>query len=111
MKNIFILVNLFLFFEGQCQIDMVRYNDNFSMLKNDTLKKGMAMLKYRKMGDHFYFSFGGELREHFQYVRNQNFGDGLPGAKRTDVAQLWHRIKIHSNLEAGKKNKDLFTTQ
>lgn len=59
-------------------------------------------MKYIKIAGKTFISFGGELREQYQLFDNTNFGDMPPGSK-TDVGQLWHRIMLHSNIEAGAK--------
>lgn len=106
MKKLFTSISLiFSISILQSQISILRYNDNFSTLKNGTHKKGFDKLKYIKIADHSFISFGGELREQFQYFDNLNFGDGSPGSKQTDVGQLWQRIMAHSNIEVGAKTR------
>ncbi len=85
------------------QINILRYNDNFSALKNDTLKRGLDKLKYIKLGKNASISFGGELREQYQYFENQNFGDVPPSIQEVSVGQIWHRTMGHANLEIGSK--------
>jgi hypothetical protein len=97
-------ISLLIFsFETRAQINILRYNDNFSKLKNDTAKVGLDQLKMIKAGVGNYASFGGELREQFQYFDNSNFGDTPPNFKNASFGQLWHRIMLHSNLELGSK--------
>jgi Alginate export len=84
-------------------INMLRYNDNFVSAKKDTAKNGFNRLKYIPLGKKTYISFGGELREQYQYFDNLNFGDVPPAIKKTSVGQLWHRIMVHSNIEIGTK--------
>jgi Alginate export len=86
-------------------INILRYNDNFLVFKKDTLKEGVDKLKYRKLTDQTFISFGGDLREQYQYFDNQSFGDGPPGTKKTDVGQLWHRLMVHSQLDIGSKTR------
>ncbi|MBC7887011.1 MAG: alginate export family protein [Ferruginibacter sp.] len=105
MKNQ-LLISLLLIvsiYTAQSQINILRYNDNFSILKKDTVKNGLDKFKEIKIRDQTFISFGGELREQFQYFDNQNFGDGPPGTKKTDVGQIWQRIMVHGNIEVGKK--------
>ena len=86
------------------QINMVRYNDNFSNLKNDTVpKKGLEKIKYLRLSNLSYISFGGELREQFQYYHNQNFGDVPASFAKISTGQLWHRAMVHTNIEMGSK--------
>jgi Alginate export len=87
----------------QSPINMLRYNDNFSFLKSDSNKTGLNKLKYIKLGKDATISFGGEIREQYQYFRNLNFGDVPPTTKKISVGQLWHRVMLHGNIEVGKK--------
>jgi len=109
MKNINHLIYIFtLFFamgvssaSAQNKISLLRYDDDFSLLKNDSLKKGFDHLKYISLGDNSYISFGGELREQFQVYKNINFGDAPPTYHDISPNQLWHRLMVHSNIELG----------
>lgn len=87
----------------QNSISMLRYNDNFSFVKNDSIKTGFNKLKHLKLTEKTTISFGGELREQYQYFDNLNFGDVPPNTKKISVGQLWHRVMIHSNVEIGSK--------
>jgi len=89
---------------GQSQINIVRYNDKFSYLKNDTIpKKNFEKIKYIHLYKNVNISFGGEIREQFQYYNNQNFGDVPPSFKQACTVQLWHRAMAHTNIELGSK--------
>ncbi len=83
-------------------INILRYNDAFGSLKNDSSKTGFEKLKYISFGNNANVSFGGEVREQFQYFNNNNFGDVPPTFKQVSAGQLWHRIMAHSNIEIGK---------
>jgi hypothetical protein len=87
----------------QRSINILRYNDNFALLKFDTAKKGINKLKYISLGKESNISFGGEIREQYQYFDNQNFGDIPPTATKVSVGQLWHRVMLHSNIEIGSR--------
>ena len=86
---------------AQQTIGPTRYEDDFSALKGDTLKKGLAQLKYLELGKGLYLSFGGEIREQFQHYRNVNFGDVPPAYQDADASQLWHRVMVHTDLAWG----------
>jgi len=86
---------------AQNKISWLRYEDDFTALKNDTVKKGLDQLKYIPLGKNNYISFGGELREQFQSYDNLNFGDVPPTYSDTDVTQLWHRLMVHTDIELG----------
>lgn len=88
--------------KGHAQISILRYNDNFSYLKLDSVKRmGTDKIRHIPIAKGAYISFGGDLREQLQYYRNINFGDAKTSHPST--VQLWHRLMIHSNLEFGKK--------
>lgn len=84
-------------------INILRFNDNFRFLKTDTFKKGWNRLKYLPLGAKATISFGGEIREQYQYFENQNFGDLPPVFQKISVGQLWHRVMAHSNIEIGQR--------
>ncbi len=86
---------------AQNNISLVRYNDNFTQFKNDSLKKGFSKLKYISWGNKNYISFGGELREQLQFFKNMNFGDLPPGYPAGNPRQLNHRVMVHANVEWG----------
>lgn len=90
---------------AQNKINFLRYDDDFSLIKNDSLKKGLDYLKYNAFGNHNYISFGGELREQFQMYSNLNFGDVPPSYQNTSPTQLWHRFMAHTNIEVGNHLK------
>lgn len=90
---------------AQNKISFLRYDDDFSLIKKDSLKKGLDYLKYNAFGNHNYISFGGELREQFQIYSNLNFGDTPPSYQNTSPNQLWHRFMAHINIELGNRFK------
>jgi Alginate export len=104
MKKIIILSMLVVSASlAQCQINMVRYNDNFGYLKNDTIsKKGLDKLKNITLFKNVNISFGGEIREQYQYYENQNFGD-IPSTFTANAKQIWQRVMAHTNIELGNK--------
>lgn len=89
---------------AKSQVNLLRYNDNFSYLKADSVsKKGSEKLKYIPLSSRSSISFGGEIREQLQYYRNINFGDVPRTFTTVTTWQLWHRVMLHSNIEAGKR--------
>ncbi len=105
MGKIIIAVTLLLStFFAKSQINIVRYNDNFSNLTNDTShKRGFEKLKHIHLSENSNISFGGELREQFQYYHNQNFGDVPVVFTKVSTGQLWQRVMVHTNFELGSK--------
>jgi hypothetical protein len=92
---------------AQNKISLMRYDDDFSLVKKDSTKKGFDQLKYIPFGNNS-ISFGGELREQFQVYNNINFGDVPPTFKDDSATQLWHRLMVHSNIELGKHFRFFF---
>lgn len=92
----------------QNPINILRYNDNFKALKDDSTKTGTEKLKYMALGKNTFLSVGGELREVYQYFGNQNFGDVPPTFKEVSTGQVWHRIMAHANLEIGSDVRVFF---
>lgn len=89
---------------GFGQIQYLRYNDDFSFLRADSVtKRGVEKLKYIPLGNKLNVSFGGEIREQLQRYDNINFGDMPPAFKTQNVWQLWHRIMAHANIDIGRK--------
>lgn len=86
---------------AQNKISLVRFDDDFTALKNVTLKKGLNQLKYIPLGKNNFISFGGELREQLQVYRNINFADVPLSYSDTNVTQLWHRLMVHTDIEVG----------
>lgn len=105
MKKIIIAVLLVLStVSAQSQINLERYNDNFGYLKNDTIpKRGLDKLKYIPLFKNSTISFGGEIREQYQYYDHPNFGDVPPTFSRLFTEQLWHRVMAHANIELGSR--------
>jgi len=87
--------------QAQNKISLMRYDDDFTLVKKDSVKKGFNQLKYIPLGKNNSISFGGELREQFQVYNNINFGDVPPTFQDASVNQLWHRLMVHSNIELG----------
>lgn len=87
-------------------IKMLRYDDDFKYLKaNSVTKKGIDKLKFipfSKTAD-VTISFGGELREWFEYRKNPNFGDLPPGQVEDPNGVLQHRLMLHTNVEFGNR--------
>ena len=87
--------------QAQNKISLIRYDDDFTLVKKDSVKKGFNQLKYITLGKNNSISFGGELREQFQVYNNINFGDVPPTFQDDSANQLWHRLMVHSNIELG----------
>jgi Alginate export len=86
-------------------IHILRTNDNFQYLKNDSIpKKGFEKLKMLPLGNSKNrLSIGGEIREQVQHFENINFGDVPPVFAASSATQLWHRVLLHGDVELGKK--------
>lgn len=91
-------------YTGSAQISMLRYNDDFRYLLQDSSgKRGTEQLKYIPLPGGASASLGGEVREQMQYYNNINFGDVPPSFATSSTWQLWSRVTAHANLEISKK--------
>lgn len=110
MKSLAILLTFIIVaFSANSQIQFLRYNDNFSYLKSDSIRRTILQkIKYIPISENVNVSFGGEIREQLQYHRNINFGDVPPLYPKSSTWQLWHRLMVHANIEVGTKSR-LFT--
>lgn len=79
-------------------IARLRYDDDFSYLKTDTLPKSWdERLKFLPLGPAT-LSIGGEIREHYQNYTHVNFGQ-IPSAYVTENPHQWlHRLLLHGDL-------------
>lgn len=83
-------------------IQALRYDDDFSYLKDDSLRKHQLHLKYMKLANGTYLSIGGELRQQVMHYQNISFGE-IPSSFTTPSTwQTLHRTMLHMNFEAGK---------
>lgn len=84
-------------------IARLRYDDDFSYLKTDTLPKSWdERLKFLPLGPAT-LSIGGEIREHYQNYTHVNFGQ-IPAAYVTENPHQWlHRLLIHGDLRLHAK--------
>jgi len=64
----------------------------FPVLKKITLSKTVPI----------YLSVGGQLREYYQYYKNENFGKS-PHAYVDDNGFFWHRLMLNSELQLGNR--------
>lgn len=82
------------------QIARLRFDDDFSALKNDSLKLApVDHLKEMHLGDKIWLSLGGEWREQYQSYTHFNFGEVPADFVTHSPYQLMHRTLLHANLE------------
>lgn len=94
------LLGIFLQYMSYAQnIAKLRFDDDFSSLKADSLKSTWKeKIKNVSLGSKFQLSLGGESREQYQSYEHLNFGE-VPSDFVTDSPhQLMHRIMVHANL-------------
>jgi len=106
---LFFCLGIFLLYNSHAQtIAKLRFDDDFSYLKADSLKSSWKeKIKNVSLGSNFQLSLGGEWREQYQSYEHLNFGE-VPSDFVTDSPhQLMHRIMFHTNL-AYKNNFRLF---
>jgi len=78
----------------------MRAEDDFSVLKNDSLKKEATdYLKEIRVGGKSRLSLGGEWREQYQSYTYFNFGEVPADFVTVSPHQLMHRVLVHANLE------------
>jgi len=92
------------FFKGYSQqtpiFNLLRYDDDFSYLKNDTSKSWYSKLKYQPLSSdgNAYISFGGDFRYQYFYLRNERWGEFA-----TVDWFLYARHIVHADLHLNQK--------
>lgn len=96
----FFLLGIFLQFKGYAQnIARLRFDDDFSYLKADSLKTTWKeKIKNVSLGSNFQWSLGGEWREQYQSYEHLNFGEVPSDFVTGSPHQLMHRIMFHANV-------------
>lgn len=86
-------------------IFIVRYDDNNSVIKNDSIyfpwTRALKEISLSKTRDDVHLSVGGEIRQRFFEVRHGNFGDGRPGTI-FDERYLEQRYLLHTDWSLSK---------
>lgn len=79
----------------------LRYNEDYSVLKNDTSKKWYKAIKYihLKKSTSLYVSIGGEYRYQLQYLKNEDWGD----AAKKEYTAIHNRLLLHGDFHIGKR--------
>ncbi len=72
----------------------VRWNENYTYLKNGAGKDFFDPVKYIAIGDDAYLSLGGQIRERYEYFSNFNFGAGT----QDDSGYFLTRGLFHADL-------------
>ena len=96
----FVILGILFQYNGHAQnIARLRFDDDFTYLKADSLKQNWKeKIKNIPMSDEVHLSVGGEWREQYQSYEHVNFGE-VPSDFITDSPhQLMHRIMLHANL-------------
>ncbi|SHM09335.1 Alginate export [Chitinophaga jiangningensis] len=78
----------------------LRYNEDYSFLKNDTVRKWYQQMKYSSFSDsgHAFISFGGEVRFQYFYVHNEEWGE----APEDEDGYTLNRLLFHTDVHLGK---------
>ncbi len=105
MKKTFLFLLSFFYFI--CSIaqklppfEPLRYDEDYSGMKNDTLKNYYSQTKYsplNKNGDAF-LSFGGDVRQQYFYFSNEDWG----AAPKDKDGYVFSRLLAHADFHAGK---------
>jgi len=87
----------------------LRYDDDFSSLKNDTAAGWYARLKYQSISknNQWSLSFGGDIRYQYLYFKNEEWGD----APKDKNGFLLTRYLVHADLHTGKKIRTFMQLQ
>jgi hypothetical protein len=105
MANRIITISLFLSISTSIfgQIQNNRFNDNFDVLRKDSLKTNtlFPFLKSIVISPNNKLSFGGEIREQVQYFKNENWAAN--GNLNDDKISIMQRYMVHTNLTLGKQ--------
>jgi hypothetical protein len=103
MKNTFFLLLLLgIIFSANAQqkpvFQRLRYEDDFTYLKADSIKTLYERIKYIPLGknDKYYASIGGEARLQYTYTVNNKWGD-----EADDDGYLLSRYLFHANVQLG----------
>jgi len=99
--SFFLLFSSFVFSQEMGKFNALRYNDDYSFLKNDSTDSWYKSLKYTELSDDgaIYLSTGGEIRYRYLYADNEKWGDA---PKDTDGYTL-SRFLLHTDLHLGKR--------
>jgi len=105
MKTLLFLAFIFIAFkesfaQGKEAFKLLRYDEDYSSLKNDTAKSWYNKMKYTplsKTGNTF-LSIGGEVRFQYFYFKNEDWGD----APKDSNGYVLSRYLTHADFRAGK---------
>lgn len=114
MKNwtllLVLLISLSCFGQRYPDFKSLRYDENYSFLKNDTVKndwyKTMKFLPLSS-SQKYYISFGGNIRYQYFYAKNENWGDG----PQDNDGYILSRFLLHADFHAGKFFRAFVQTQ
>jgi Alginate export len=103
-KTLFILILLSgaieIFAQGKGVFNPLRYNDDYSFLRNDTSKNWYDKIKYISLSSsgNTFLSFGGEARYRYFRFENENWGDVVSDKD----GYLLSRYLFHADFHLGK---------
>jgi hypothetical protein len=104
MKQILLWMCLFFFLHANSQqlpqFKTLRYDEDYSVLKNDTNASFYHRIKYLPLSGkgNTYLSIGGEVRYQYFNIRNEDWGD----APKDEDGFLFSRFLLHTDLHAVK---------
>ena len=114
MKNwtllLVLLISLSCFGQRYPDFKSLRYDEDYSFLKTDTVKndwyKTMKFLPLSS-SQKYYISFGGNIRYQYFYAKNENWGDG----PQDNDGYILSRFLLHADFHAGKFFRAFVQTQ
>lgn len=102
MKRIFLIGCIFSTLIARSQYPSfkpLRYDDDFSMLKNDSAANWYQHIKYKPLSKNknTYLSFGGDIRYQYLHFNNEDWGDGIQDKN----GFILTRYLLHSDFHKG----------
>jgi hypothetical protein len=103
MKLFFLAITFFLFLFANAQklpaFKTLRYEEDYTFLKNDSNPGSFSKIKYRPISGkgNSYISLGGEIRYQYFNIRNEDWGD----SPMDKDGFLFSRFLAHADLHAG----------
>src|SRR5690606_27954671 len=80
------------------KFQQLRYNEDYSGFEKDTIRDWYHGLKYKRINNNTYVSFGGDFRTQYLIIDNEGWNPDLKG----DSGYLLTRWLVHADLHLSK---------
>lgn len=113
MKSLSFIITLFFWTDIFSQVTgsfkPLRYDEDYSLLKNDTATNWYKKIKYKPLSKNgnTYLSLGGDIRYQYFYVKNEDWGE----APEDNDGYILSRYLFHADLHAGKNFRTFIQLQ